>query len=102
MIQKLQNVLKEYNAHVLAYPMISNTDLVRDSFVSDTGNIYYTDLKTKANQLEFQIEFKGTDCEIRENRAKVSKLLELSTISFDEEIYYKGRFVESGIEKRYF
>ena len=102
MIQKLQSILKEYNAHVLAYPSIGNTPMMRDEFISDGGNIYYSDLKTGLNEIEFTIEFKGSDYEIKENRWQVSKMLEYATITFDEEVFYKGRFIESGYEKRYY
>lgn len=101
-MQKLQYVLEDYNAHVLAYPQVSNTELIRDEFISDSGNVFYSELKTKPNEIEFQIEFKGTKCEIRENRANVSKLLDIATITFDEEVFYKGRFIEAGVETRYF
>lgn len=102
MMQKLQYEISEYNAHVLAYPEISNTILTRDEFISDKGNIFYSDLKSEASDIEFSIEFKGLDDEIRYSRAKVSKMLELATITFDEEVYYKGRFTEAGVDKRYY
>lgn len=102
MMQKLQYILQEYDAHVLAYPHISNTELIRDEFISDTGNVFYSDLKARPSQIEFQIEFKGDKCTIRENRARVSKLLDIATITFDDEVFYKGRFLEAGIETRYF
>lgn len=102
MIQKLQYEVQPYNAYVLAYPNISNTILNRDEFISDTGNIFYSDLKSAASEVEFSIEFKGTDDDIRHNKAKVSKMLELATITFDEEVYYKGRFLEADIDKRYY
>lgn len=102
MMQKLQTILEEYDAHVLAYPNIYNTELIRDDFISDTGNVFYSELKARPSQIEFQIEFKGDKCQIRENRAKVSKILEMATISFDDEVFYKGRFLEAGIDTRYF
>lgn len=102
MIDKLQNILLEYDAHVLAYPVISNTELIRDEFISDTGNIYYSKLKAGTSEVEFQIEFKGTPDIIRENRAKVSKLLEMATITFDGDVFYKGRFTETSVEKMYY
>lgn len=102
MKQKFQYILEDYDAHILAYPSVSNTGLIRDEFISDAGNIYYSDLKTTANEISFEIEFKGSDAQIKENRRKVSKLLDMASITFDEEVYYKGRFVESGVDKRYF
>ena len=102
MIQKLQCEIEPYNAYVLAYPNISNTILSRDEFVSDTGNVFYSELQAESSEIEFSIEFKGTDDDIRRNRARVSAMLELATITFDEEVYYKGRFLEEGIEKRYY
>lgn len=102
MMQKLQTILEEYDAHVLAYPHISNTELIRDDFISDTGNVFYSEIKTRPSQLEFQIEFKGDKFQIRENKSRVSQMLEMATITFDDEIFYKGRFLEADIETRYF
>ena len=102
MIDKLQNILIEFDAHVLAYPVISNTELIRDEFISDAGNIYYSKLQARPSEIEFQIEFKGTPDVIRKNRSEVSKMLELSMITFDRDVFYKGRFTETSVDKMYY
>lgn len=93
--------LKIYNAHVLAYPEIGNTEVIRDEFISDTGLIFYSKKRSALTPVSFSIEFKGSKEKIRENRNKVSKLLDIATITFDNEVFYKGRFLAESVETRY-
>lgn len=94
--------LKIYNAHVLAYPEIGNTDVIRDEFISDTGLIFYSQKRSALTPISFSIEFKGDKKEIRKNRNELSKKLELSTITFDDEVFYRGRFLSKDVDTRYF
>lgn len=93
--------LRKYDAHVLAYPDIGNTDIARDEFISDTGLIFYSKERVAFTPVSFSIEFKGSKEKIRENRNEVSKLLELVTITFDNKVFYKGRFLAESVETRY-
>lgn len=94
--------LKIYNAHVLAYPEIGNTDVIRDEFISDTGLIFYSKKRSALTPISFSVEFKGDKKEIRKNRNELSKKLELSTITFDNEVFYRGRFLSKDVYTRYF
>lgn len=94
--------LKVYNAHVLAYPEIGNTDVIRDEFISDTGLIFYSQKRSALTPISFSIEFKGDKREIRKNRNKLSKKLELCVITFDNEVFYRGRFLSKNVDTRYF
>ena len=47
------------------------------------------------------IEFKGSKETIRENRNKVSKLLDMAKITFDNDVFYKGRFLADSVETKY-
>lgn len=94
--------LKIYNVHVLAYPEIGNTDVIRDEFISDTGLIFYSQKRSALTPISFSIEFKGNKREIRKNRNELSKKLELSTITFDDEVFYRGRFLSKDVDTRYF
>lgn len=93
--------LRQYDAHVLAYPDIGNTEIDRDEFISDTGLIFYSKERLAFTPVSFSIEFKGSKEKIRENRNKVSKLLDIATITFDNEVFYKGRFLAESVETRY-
>lgn len=94
--------LKVYKAHVLAYPEIGNTEVIRDEFISDTGLIFYSQKRSALTPISFSIEFKGDKREIRKNRNELSKKLELCVITFDNEVFYRGRFLSTDIDKRYF
>lgn len=94
--------LKIYNAHVLAYPEIGNTDVIRDEFISDTGLIFYSKKRSALTPISFSVEFKGDKREIRKNRNELSKKLELCAITFDNEVFYRGRFLSKDVETRYF
>lgn len=94
--------LKVYNAHVLAYPDIGNTEVIRDEFISDTGLIFYSKKRSALTPISFSIEFKGDKKEIRKNRNELSKKLELCTITFDNEVFYRGRFLSKDVDTRYF
>lgn len=94
--------LRPYNARVLAYPEIGNTEVVRDEFKTDSGLVFYSKKRTAFAPVSFTIEFKGTKEEIRKNRNKVSSILEYSKITFDNEIFYQGRFLAESVETRYF
>lgn len=94
--------LKIYNANVLAYPEIGNTEVIRDEFISDTGLIFYSKKRSALTPISFSIEFKGDKKEIRKNRNELSKKLELSTITFDNEVFYRGRFLSKDVDTRYF
>lgn len=94
--------LKVYNAHVLAYPEIGNTEVIRDEFISDTGLIFYSQKRSALTPISFSIEFKGDKREIRKNRNKLSKKLELCVITFDNEVFYRGRFLSKDVDTRYF
>lgn len=94
--------LRPYQAHVLAYPEIGNTEVVRDEFKTDSGLVFYSKKRTAFAPVSFTIEFKGTKEEIRKNRNKVSSILEYSKITFDNEIFYQGRFLAESVETRYF
>lgn len=93
--------LRRYDARVLAYPDIGNTEIDRDEFISDTGLIFYSKERLAFTPVSFSIEFKGSKEKIRENRNKVSKLLDIATITFDNEVFYKGRFLAESVETRY-
>lgn len=93
--------LRQYDAHILAYPDIGNTEINRDEFISDTGLIFYSKEMVAFTPVSFSIEFKGSKEKIRENRNKVSKLLDIATITFDNEVFYKGRFLAESVETRY-
>lgn len=94
--------LKIYNAHVLEYPEIGNTEVIRDEFISDTGLIFYSKKRSALTPISFSVEFKGDKKEIRKNRNELSKKLELSTITFDNEVFYRGRFLSKDVDTRYF
>lgn len=94
--------LKIYNAHVLAYPEIGNTEVIRDEFISDTGLIFYSQKRSALTPISFSIEFKGDKKEIRKNRNDLSKKLELCAITFDNEVFYRGRFLYKDVDTRYF
>lgn len=95
--------LKIYNAHVLAYPEIGNTEVIRDEFISDTGLIFYSQKRSALTPISFSIEFKGDKREIRKNRNELSKKLELCVITFDNEVFYRGRFLsKDDVDTRYF
>lgn len=94
--------LKIYNAHVLAYPEIGNTEVIRDEFISDTGLIFYSKKRSALTPISFSIEFKGDKKEIRKNRNELSKKLELCAITFDNEVFYRGRFLSKDVDTRYF
>lgn len=94
--------LKIYNAHVLAYPEIGNTEVIRDEFISDTGLIFYSQKRSALTPISFSIEFKGDKREIRKNRNELSKKLELCAITFDNEVFYRGRFLSKDVDTRYF
>ncbi|MSS77376.1 hypothetical protein HV819_02275 [Anaerococcus sp. AGMB00486] len=94
--------LKIYNAHVLAYPEIGNTEIERDTFESDTGLIFYSEKRLAFTPVSFVIEFKGGKDEIRKNRNKLSKELELAKVTFNDEVYYKGRFLAESVDTRYY
>lgn len=94
--------LKIYNAHVLAYPEIGNTEVIRDEFISDTGLIFYSKKRSALTPISFSIEFKGDKKEIRKNRNELSKKLELCAITFDDEVFYRGRFLSKDVDTRYF
>ena len=94
--------LKLYNAHVLAYPEIGNTEVIRDEFISDTGLIFYSQKRSALTPISFSIEFKGDKKEIRKNRNDLSKKLELCAITFDDEVFYRGRFLSKDVDTRYF
>lgn len=94
--------LKVYNAHVLAYPDIGNTEVIRDEFISDTGLIFYSKKRSALTPISFSIEFKGDKKEIRKNRNDLSKKLELCAITFDDEVFYRGRFLSKDVDTRYF
>lgn len=94
--------IKIYKAHVLAYPEIGNTEVIRDEFISDTGLIFYSKKRSALTPVSFSIEFKGDKKEIRKNRNELSKKLELSTITFDNEVFYRGRFLSKDVDTRYF
>ncbi|WP_270595931.1 hypothetical protein [Anaerococcus vaginalis] len=94
--------LKIYNAHVLAYPEIGNTEVIRDEFISDTGLIFYSKKRSALTPISFSIEFKGDKKEIRKNRNELSKKLELCVITFDNEVFYRGRFLSKDVDTRYF
>lgn len=94
--------LKIYNAHVLAYPEIGNTEVIRDEFISDTGLIFYSQKRSALTHISFSIEFKGDKKEIRKNRNDLSKKLELCAITFDDEVFYRGRFLSKDVDTRYF
>lgn len=94
--------LRPYKAHVLAYPVIGNTEVVRDEFKTDSGLVFHSKKRTAFAPVAFTIEFKGTKEEIRKNRNKVSSILEYAKITFNNEVFYQGRFLEEGIETRYF
>lgn len=94
--------LKVYNAHVLAYPEIGNTEVIRDEFISDTGLIFYSKKRSALTPISFSVEFKGDKREIRKNRNELSKKLELCAITFDNEVFYRGRFLSKDVETRYF
>lgn len=99
---EIKEILEGYKANLLAFPDISNAEIIRDEFISSNGNVFYGNKKVRFAPISFTIEFKGTDKEIRKNRNKLSKLLELNTISFDGEVFYKGRFLEKGVKKYYY
>lgn len=94
--------LKLYNAHVLAYPEIGNTEVIRDEFISDTGLIFYSQKRSALTPISFSVEFKGDKREIRKNRNELSKKLELCAITFDNEVFYRGRFLSKDVDTRYF
>lgn len=94
--------LKIYNARVLAYPEIGNTEVIRDEFISDTGLIFYSKKRSALTPISFSIEFKGDKKEIRKNRNELSKKLELCVITFDNEVFYRGRFLSKDVDTRYF
>ena len=94
--------LRPYQAHVLAYPEIGNTEAIRDEFKTDSGLVFYSKKRTAFAPVSFTIEFKGTKEEIRKNRNKVSNILEYAKITFDNEVFYRGRFLEESVETRYF
>lgn len=94
--------LKIYNAHVLAYPEIGNTEVIRDEFISDTGLIFYSKKRSALTPISFSIEFKGNKREVRKNRNELSKKLELCVITFDNEVFYRGRFLYKDVDTRYF
>lgn len=94
--------LKIYNARVLAYPEIGNTEVIRDEFISDTGLIFYSQKRSALTPISFSIEFKGDKKKIRKNRNELSKKLELSTITFDNEVFYRGRYLSKDVDTRYF
>lgn len=104
MIETINSIkdLKVYNAHVLAYPEIGNTEVIRDEFISDTGLIFYSQKRLALTPISFSIEFKGDKREIRKNRNKLSKKLELCVITFDNEVFYRGRFLSKDVDTRYF
>lgn len=93
--------LRRYDARILAYPDIGNTEIDRDEFISDTGLIFYSKERLAFTPVSFSMEFKGSKEKIRENRNKVSKLLDIATITFDNEVFYKGRFLAENVETRY-
>lgn len=102
---KTINLVKDlgyYGARLLAYPDIGNTKIERDTFVSDTGITFYGNERPSFTPLNFSIEFKGEKETIRENRNKLSRILEKARITFDDEIFYKGRFLGEKIDTRYF
>lgn len=94
--------LKTYKANVLAYPEIGNTEVIRDEFISDTGLIFYSQKRSALTPISFSIEFKGDKREIRKNRNDLSKKLELCAITFDNEVFYRGRFLSKDVDTRYF
>lgn len=94
--------LKIYNAHVLAYPEIGNTEVIRDEFISDTGLIFYSKKRSALTPVSFSVEFKGDKKEIRKNRNELSEKLELCAITFDDEVFYRGRFLSKDVDTRYF
>lgn len=94
--------LRHYKAHVLAYPEIGNTDIKRDEFESDTGLIYYSKERSALTPVSFSVEFKGSKEEIRKNRNRLSRKLELAKVTFDNEVFYRGRFLGESVETRYF
>ncbi|MDU7141468.1 MAG: hypothetical protein E6319_00730 [Anaerococcus vaginalis] len=104
MIETINSIkdLKIYNAHVLAYPEIGNTEVIRDEFISDTGLIFYSKKRSALTPISFSIEFKGDKKEIRKNRNELSKKLELCVITFDNEVFYRGRFLSKDVDTRYF
>lgn len=102
---KTINLVKDlgyYGAHLLAYPDIGNTKIERDTFVSDTGITFYGNERPSFTPLNFSIEFKGEKETIRENRNKLSRILEKARITFDDEIFYKGRFLGEKIDTKHF
>lgn len=102
---KTINLVKDlgyYGAHLLSYPDIGNTKIERDTFVSDTGITFYGNERLSFTPLTFSIEFKGEKETIRENRNKLSRILEKARITFDDEIFYKGRFLGEKIDTKYF
>lgn len=95
--------LKKYDAHVLAYPEIGNTGLERGRFESDTGIVFYSEKERLAyTPVSFIVEFKGSKDKIRENRNALSRILEFAEITFDENVFYKGRFLAESVETRNF
>lgn len=102
---KTINLVKDlgyYGARLLAYPDIGNTKIERDTFVSDTGITFYGNERLSFTPLAFSIEFKGEKETIRENRNKLSRILEKARITFDDEIFYKGRFLGEKIDSKHF
>lgn len=101
---KTINLVKDlefYDAHLLAEPEIGNTQIERDEFRADTGIRFYSKERLASAPVSFSIEFKGSKETVRENRNKVSKLLEIAKITFDDEVFYKGRFLADSVETRY-
>ncbi|WP_299034096.1 hypothetical protein [uncultured Anaerococcus sp.] len=99
---ELKQILKRYNAHLLAYPEIHNAEMKRNEFISGNGNVFYSDLKTGLTPISFTIEYKGNKECIRKHRNELSKILELNSISFDGRVFYEGRFLEKSVETMYF
>lgn len=93
--------LEFYDAHLLAYPEIGNTQIERDEFKADTGITFYSKERLAYAPVSFAIEFRGNKETIRDNRNKVSKLLDMAKITFDNDVFYKGRFLADSVETKY-
>ena len=85
--------LDNYDINLLADPEIGNTEIERERFISDSGIVFYGERKVGLSPISFSLEFRGDKDEIRRNKNMIADRLELEEITFDDDIYYKGRFL---------
>lgn len=98
MIFNLKKDLKKYNAHLLAHPKITPAEIKRDEFITDSGQVIYSDPTPSFTTVEFEIEFKGTPQGIRSNMSAVSAELECTTVTLETGVYYYGRYIAQSIK----